>query len=83
MDYVIDSESCNNCGHDHYPMGMRITPYASRRNECVAAGCDCSNYQQPDRSKVYKCSGCYRMVTRVRAPDLGEGHYCNDCHNDD
>lgn len=83
MDYVIDSEACDNCGHDHYPPEIRLTPYDGRRDECAEGGCDCDDYRRPDHSKVYKCSGCYRMVTRVWASCRGGGHYCDDCHNDE
>ena len=79
MDRITDSESCTDCGHDHYPYGFSTTPYLSRKDKCCEPGCDCETYSKPENPKVYKCSRCQRMVTRVISSCWGGGHRCDSC----
>jgi len=84
MDHVTDSEACSDCGHDHYPYGGYVTRYSERRDECGEPGCDCESYVAPDRPpKVYKCSLCGRMVTRVWLSCWGGGYECDECRDDE
>lgn len=82
MDHVIDSESCVDCGHDHYPGGY-VTWYSERRDGCPEPGCDCTTYKAPDRlfAKVYKCGQCGRMVTRITRTHVGQ--FCGECYDDE
>jgi len=83
MDHVTDSEACTNCSHDHLPLPRSIW-YVSRQDKCVEPGCDCESYAKPEgRPRVYKCSDCTRMVTRVHSSCWGSGHRCDDCYHDD
>jgi len=83
MDCVIDSEACGNCDHDHLPL-TRSVWYASRNDECSEPGCDCQTYREPIKTpKVYKCSDCQRMVTRVWRPNSGGRQHCDDCRQPD
>lgn len=83
MDHVVDSEACTDCGHDHYP-GTYVAWYSQRVDECPEPGCDCANYVEPDRlfAKVYKCSSCHRMVTRVHRSFV-RGQECPECYDDE
>lgn len=83
MDHVVDSESCTDCGHDHYP-GSYVTWYSERRDECGELGCDCTAYKAPETlfPRVYKCSRCHRMVTRVHRSHIG-GQQCGECYDDE
>jgi len=84
VEHVIDSESCAECGHDHLPLSRPGCWYATRQDECVEPGCDCEDYEPPEREepRVYKCSSCARMVTRVWRR-LAAGQYCDDCHDEE
>ena len=56
--------------------------YGTRRDECLEAGCDCESYTKPThRPKVYRCSECNRMVTRVYRSYTNQR--CNDCNEDE
>lgn len=83
MDHVVDSEACTDCGHDHYP-GSFVAWYSRRQDTCSEPGCDCDCYKRPDRvfSRVYKCSHCGRMVTRVTRSHIG-GQQCDECYHDE
>lgn len=85
MDHVIDSASCTDCGHPHWPEFVEMMHYDERRDECCEPGCDCTKYEAPELSflKVKKCSSCGRMVTRVWASHSSSGYTCGECHSDD
>lgn len=84
MDQVVDSEACIECGHDHLPDGDPTDVYAPRQDACCEPGCDCGSYEEPPpgTTKVYKCSSCHRMVTRVWSPLVGSGYTCGECRAD-
>ena len=79
MEQVIDSEACMTCGHDHYHPDAANVLCVDRHDECFEVGCDCEASAPPPRLRVYKCSSCGRMVTRVRVIHGRSGHQCEEC----
>lgn len=79
----MDSQACTTCGHAHFPDFTEMMLYDERRDECCSPGCDCEHYEAPSviNLRVYKCSACHRMVTRIWRSHVG-GQTCDECHGD-